>query len=183
MRRDQLEHIIRAASTISDDDEIVVVGSQSILGQFPHAPADLLVSEEADVFPKNHPERSDLIDGSIGERSQFHDTFGYYAQGVDERTATLPEGWKARLIAVRNLNTRGATGWTLEIHDLLISKYSANRKKDLEFAATAIRHGMVDESTLLDRLAATELDPRVRALVEANIRADFRLARARPDQR
>ncbi len=27
---------------------------------------------EADVYPKNHPERSDLIDGSIGELSPFH---------------------------------------------------------------------------------------------------------------
>jgi hypothetical protein len=39
MTRTQLEHIIRAAATISEDDEIVVLGSQAILGQFPNAPA------------------------------------------------------------------------------------------------------------------------------------------------
>lgn len=33
-----------------------------------------------------------MIDGSIGELSPFHETFGYYAQGVDETTAVLPEG-------------------------------------------------------------------------------------------
>lgn len=35
MRRRDLEHIIRAAADIADDDEIVVLGSQAILGQFP----------------------------------------------------------------------------------------------------------------------------------------------------
>ncbi len=57
MRRADLEHIIRASADISDDDEIIVIGSQAILGQHPDAPADLLVSVEADVYPKNHPER------------------------------------------------------------------------------------------------------------------------------
>jgi hypothetical protein len=82
--RQQIEHVIRAAADIADDDELVVIGSQAILGQFPSAPADLLVSVEADLYPKNHPERADLIDGSIGEGSPFHETFGYYAHGADE---------------------------------------------------------------------------------------------------
>ena len=51
MNRSQLEHLIGAAATIASDDEIIVVGSQSILGQFPDAPADLRVSVEADVWP------------------------------------------------------------------------------------------------------------------------------------
>jgi hypothetical protein len=37
MTRAQLEHVIRAAATIAEDDEIVVTGSQAILGQFPQA--------------------------------------------------------------------------------------------------------------------------------------------------
>lgn len=93
MKRRDLEHVIRAAADLSEDDEIIVIGSQAILAQFPEAPAELLTSNEADVFPKNHPERSDLIDGSIGEGSPFRATYGYYAQGVDEHTAVLPEGW------------------------------------------------------------------------------------------
>jgi hypothetical protein len=67
MTRSQLEHIIRAAADIADDDEIIVIGSQSILGQYPEAPAALLVSAEADVYPRNKPDRADLVDGSIGE--------------------------------------------------------------------------------------------------------------------
>jgi hypothetical protein len=105
MRRDPLEHVIRAAAHIADDDEIVVLGSQSVLGQFLNAPAVLLTSMEADVYPRNPPERWDLIDGSIGEGSPFHATFGYHAQGVEEATAVLPEGWKERLVAIAGPGT------------------------------------------------------------------------------
>src|SRR6185312_9048751 len=66
MTRDQLEHVIRAAAAIAGVTDIVVIGSQSILGAYPNAPEALLVSQEADVYPMQHPERGDLIDGSIG---------------------------------------------------------------------------------------------------------------------
>jgi hypothetical protein len=88
MKRENLEHIIRAATTIADDQELVIIGSQAVLGQFPDAPVDLCVSNEADVYPRNHPERWELIDGSIGELSPFHETFGYYAQGVEPKASS-----------------------------------------------------------------------------------------------
>jgi hypothetical protein len=152
MTRAQLEHIIRAASTIAEDDEIIVLGSQAVLGQYPDAPPELCASNEADVYPKNHPARWNVIDGAIGELSPFHETFGYYAQGVEEGTAVLPPGWAERLIAVQTPATRGATGLCLEIHDLLLSKYIAGRGKDRAYARAAIRGGMVDRTTLLGRL-------------------------------
>lgn len=157
MTRQQLEHIIRAAATIANDDDIVVIGSQSILGQFPSAPDELLVSVEADIYPRNHPERAELIDGSIGELSPFHETYGYYGQGVGPETAVLPGGWEDRLVAVHNANTRGATGWCLDIHDLLISKLVAWREKDRRFVAAALNHGLANRATLLARLDLTEL--------------------------
>lgn len=174
MKRSELEHIIRAAATIADDDEIIVIGSQSVLGQFPVAPAELLVSNEADVYPRNHPERWELIDGSIGELSPFHETFGYYAQGVQPGTATLPKGWDERLVSIKNENTRGATGLCLEIHDLLISKYVAGRDKDRRFARDALRHGLVDPMVLRERLAAVTVEDRLRQEVAAIIESDVR---------
>jgi hypothetical protein len=80
-----LEHVIRAAAAIATDPDIVVIGSQAILGQFPDAPAELRVSNEADVYPKGHPERSDLIDGSIGELSPFHETYASTPVPVEQR--------------------------------------------------------------------------------------------------
>ena len=57
---------------------------------------------------------------------------------------------------------RGRTGWCLEIHDLLISKYVAGRDKDLRFTAAAARHALANRSTLLERLAVTEVSPDAR---------------------
>lgn len=173
MKRHQLEHLIRAAADIADDDELVILGSQSILGQHPDAPAELLESNEADLYPKNRPERADLVEGSIGELSPFHDTYGYFAEGVAESTATLPDGWQDRLVPVNNENTRGATGWCLEVHDLAISKYAAGREKDRSFIRAAVRHGLLDQTVLRERLAATALADDRRAAIDQAIAADF----------
>ncbi len=35
MRRAQLEHVLRAASQIADDPNVLVIGSQSVLGAIP----------------------------------------------------------------------------------------------------------------------------------------------------
>jgi hypothetical protein len=172
MTRSELEHVIRVAGAIAEDSEIIVIGSQSILGQFPDAPRVLLMSAEADVYPLNHPERADLIDGSIGEGSHFHETFGYYAQGVGEETATLPAGWQSRLVRISNVNTAGTTGLCLEIHDLSISKYVAGREKDLQFTRELARHGLTDEKVLLKRLAGTAINSSVREIVTGRIRGD-----------
>ena len=65
MNRAQLEHVIRAAASIADDPEVVVIGSQSILGRYPDAPPSLCVSEDVDLYPRNHPDRSELVDLSL----------------------------------------------------------------------------------------------------------------------
>ncbi len=173
MTRSELEHVIRAAGSIADDAEIVVIGSQSLLGQFPAAPAILLASMEAGVFPRNHADRADLIDGAIGEGSLFHQSFGYYAQGVSERTATLPDGWQERLVRVSNPNTHGVTGLCLEVHDLAISKYVAGREKDLEFTRELARNDLIDKRTLIQRLRKTTVDAPRRRLIAGRIGRDF----------
>lgn len=134
---------------------------------------------EADLYPRNLPERAELIDGSIGEGSHFHEQFGYYAQGVSEATAVLPAGWKERLVRLKNPNTGGVEGLCLEIHDLAISKYVAGREKDLEFTRALARHGMTRRATLEARAAATNLATDHRRLVTARIARDFAPARRR----
>jgi hypothetical protein len=164
MNRQQLEHIVRASAAITGADEFVVVGSQAVLGQFPEAPPELLQSMELDLFATRDPLDADLIEGSIGEGSPFHRTFGYYAHGVGEETARLPDGWKARAIRVRTPRMGGATAICPEIHDLLVSKLVAGRAKDLVFIASAIGHGLGTLEALRDRLAETDLDEPIRAV-------------------
>ena len=173
MLRHELEHLIRACAAIAADDEIVVIGSQSILGQFPSAPAALLVSTEADVYPRNHPERADAIDGAIGEGSYFHETFGYYAQGVGPETALLPAGWEERLIPVRNENTRGATGYCLEIHDLLSAKALAGREKDLRFLKDVASAELATLDVLMERIAQTHCEAPRRTAAQGHARRAF----------
>lgn len=72
MTRAELEHAIRAACDVAQDDEVYVFGSQAILGQFPDASEALRMSQEADISPKNRPERVDAIDSNPGEQSPFH---------------------------------------------------------------------------------------------------------------
>ena len=174
MTRQQLEHVIRAACTIADDEELIIIGSQSILGSHPSAPEELLVSNEADVYPKNHPERTDLIDGTIGELSPFHETYGYYAQGVGPTTAVLPSGWDSRLVAIQNENTRWTKGLCLEPNDLVLSKYVAGREKDLHFARVAADHALVQRDQLLERLPTMVLTDAQRDLIRARIERDLK---------
>ena len=172
MNRLALEHIIRASGGNADDTHIVIVGSQAILGQYPDAPEELLLSVEADVYPKHHPENSILIDGAIGEMSMFHQTNGYYAHGVGEDTAVLPEGWHDRVIAVCNENTNGYTGECLEAHDLAVSKLAAGREKDMDFVRVLLAHQMVSAETIHERIGQVRSrDEQTRELMRTRLRS------------
>jgi hypothetical protein len=165
VHRPELEHIIRAAATAAGDEELIVIGSQAVFGQFPDAPEGLLASREADIYPRNHPERSIEIEGSLGDGSYFDSTYGYYARAVGPKTATLPAGWEGRLIEIRNENTGGASGWCLEIHDLLLSKCVAGRERDWEFVEEAVRQGLAEAAELRRRLADLPVSDARRAAV------------------
>jgi hypothetical protein len=162
MKRDELEHVIRAAATVAGEYELVVIGSQAILGQFPDAPDALLFSQEADIYPRTRPEKAIEIDGAMGDGSQFHETFGYYAHGVGPETPKAPKGWEQRLVAVRVPLPAGhdsqATGWCMEAHDLVLAKLAAGRERDMEFAEEAIRHDIVQPQELLRRVPDLPLD-------------------------
>jgi len=152
MKREEIEHLIRAAGAITESDEIIVIGSQSILGAYPEAPVELLRSREADLIPVQHPERWNLLDGVLGELSPFDETFGYFADGVEEKTAILPSGWKDRLIKIKNSNTDSVCGLCLEPHDLMVSKLMAGREKDLEFVSIALNARLVSLDTIIERV-------------------------------
>ena len=152
MTRDQLEHAIRAACDVADDNELLIFGSQSILGGHPNAPPELRASVEVDVQPKNRPEKVDSIDGALGELSPFHEMHGFYVQGVSIEVAQLPEGWEDRTHQVKNDNTRGNTGYCLEVHDLAASKLAAFRDKDRDFVRVLLIEQIIDADIFLHRI-------------------------------
>ena len=152
MRRADLEHILRAASAITKQTRFLVVGSQAIVGAVPEPSGVLGMSMEADLCPVDDPRAADLIDGSIGESSPFHETFGYYAQGVGPETAVLPKGWEHRVNRVIDPISR-AEGLCIEPGDLAASKLIAWREKDRQFIEALLSQRVIDVETLRARVS------------------------------
>src|SRR5437773_1371120 len=154
----ELEHLLREAGGVARDNEFVIIGSVAILGKFPDAPKELLTSVEADIYPRNRLEGSDVIERELGEGSEFHDRHGYHAHAVTPELATLPDGWETRLIRFRSKRTKGVTGWCLEPHDLAVSKLVVGRKKDTEFIYHRLVHQLVEPSGLRARIRLLPVD-------------------------
>ncbi|MGH3766815.1 MAG: DUF6036 family nucleotidyltransferase [Pseudonocardiaceae bacterium] len=164
MNREQLEHVLRAASQITGDPDVLVIGSQSILGALreDRLPPEAVTSIEVDVtfFDDPDDQKSDQVDGAIGELSTFHETHGYYAQGVSITTATLPRGWRQRTVMVESSSAAPGRGHCLEPHDCVVSKLIAGCPKDLVFAEALIRERLIDPAVLQERLdLVDELPP------------------------
>ena len=174
MNRQQLCHVLRAAADIVGVVDLVVIGSQAVLGTFEewHLPAEATRSVEADIAvdiaTANAPDDldesglADLIDGAIGEGSAFHQTYGYYAQGVETITATLTDGWRDRLVPINcesaTDDTVAAVGWCLEINDLWLSKAAAGRPKDYEFCLALASDNLVNLETIERRISGLPID-------------------------
>lgn len=159
MNKAEFDHTIRAVGAILGVDEILIIGSQAAHGSVrEQLPPEALRSVEVDVAAFEDPDsaKADLIDGSIGEASMFHETFGIYAQGVSETTATLPNGWRDRLVRYASPATEGTTAWCLDLHDLWISKAVAGRPKDFEYCRAFLDRRLVDADELDHRLEQTQ---------------------------
>lgn len=97
--------------------EVIVVGSQCILGTFreEQLPADATMSVEVDILPiaddnDETARLADLIEGVAGKFSPFEELHGFSIDGVDLTTSALPVGWRDRLVKVQNANTAAQTG-------------------------------------------------------------------------
>ena len=165
MRRDQLEHAIRTACQIIQQPEVIVVGSQAILGTYDESelPAAATMSIEVDILPMAETNEetarlADLIEGVAGEFSTFEELHGFSIDGVDLGTAVLPEGWRERLVKVQNANTAAPdgeprfTGWCLDKVDLCAAKLIAFREKDLSFVAALLDARLVERDDVIRRL-------------------------------
>ncbi len=173
MMRSEFAHAIRAAGAVLGVAELLVIGSQAIHGSVAEdVPLEAARSIEVDLAVRGDVDGrfADLIDGSIGEASMFHDTFGYYAQGVVETTAVLPSGWSERLVRFETAATHGVVAWCLELHDLWIAKAVAGREKDRDFCRVLLERGLVGSHELRQRLEQVSgIAPQVREAVAQRI--------------
>jgi len=175
VKRSEFDHAIRAAGSILGESEILIVGSQAGHGSLTDdLPVEAQRSIEVDIvaFDDSDARKADLIDGSIGEASLFHETFGIYAEGVSETTAVLPDGWMDRLVRYESPQTGGVVAWCLDLHDLWLAKAVAGRPKDLEFCRAFVHEGHVDPDVLRQRFESiTDLTDPVITVVSSLIDA------------
>ena len=160
MKREELEHILRAAAKIAGDPEVLVLGSQSILGSYDadDLPDAAHASIEADVtfFEDYDNDKSDQVDMYIGEDSHFHQMYGYYAQGVNIEVAVLPAGWRDRVVELESEAAEGARGHCLDPHDLVVAKLVAGRAKDMEFSDALLHAELIDPDLVIERAQLLE---------------------------
>jgi hypothetical protein len=163
--RDQLAHVLRAVARIAEDNDILVIGSQSILGSYPEdaLPPQATGSMEVDTAFFADPDgvKADMVDVNLGEFSEFHHEFGYYPQGVSVSTGVFPAGWRERLVIFETPRTEPGRGLCLEPHDCILGKLVRFDEKDLDFAVALVRVGLIDLDTLDSRVGTLPAHPAV----------------------
>jgi hypothetical protein len=172
MKKRQVDHVLRAAGRITGEKQFIIIGSQSLHGKHPDVADDILRSFEVDLIAKRDPLRSEWLN-VIGQDSHFHEQFGYYADPVDESTAVLPKGWKARLVSLPEGETEGVQGLCLDPHDLALAKYAAGRDKDLVFTRELATRGLVTHDRLKELLDETPVSQEVRDRIRSQMGRDF----------
>jgi hypothetical protein len=172
MKKRQVDHVLRAAGRITGEKQFIIIGSQSLHGKYPDVADEILRSFEVDIIAKLDPSRSEWLN-VIGQDSHFHEQFGYYADPVDENTAVLPKGWKARLVSLPDGETDGVRGLCLDPHDLALAKYAAGREKDLVFTRELVLRGLVEHDRLNALLEVTAVSQEVRAFIQGQMGRHF----------
>ena len=172
MKKRQVDHVLRAAGRITGEKQFVIVGSQALHGKYPDLADEIHQSAEVDLIAKRTADRTKWLN-AIGADSPFHETYGYYADPVDEATAILPKGWHGRLVNLPEGDTEGVRGLCLDPHDLAISKYAARRPKDLAFTRELARRSLLQKDRLLALLATTPVPQETKRRIRSDIEADF----------
>jgi hypothetical protein len=164
MKRSELEEAIVAATEIIRQREVLIIGSQAILGTFDEdsLPPSTTMSVEVDMAPLRDDAAetvANILDGALGEWSPFDEAHGFYVQGVSVKTAYLPDGWAGRTVAVIPPGHPDTTGRCLERHDLCAAKLARGDEKDRGFVDDLAAVGLVDPAIVLDRILSIT-DPR-----------------------
>lgn len=143
----------RGVAKLFDAEEVVIIGSQAILLAKPDIDKSLRMSVEIDAYPSNlhewqkeNPgdEASEYINALLGEGSDFHKSFGFYVDGVDDRTAKLPPDWRERAIRIKvESDDREITVVAPDPNDLVASKLVRGDEKDIKFARLCLQRGVV----------------------------------------
>ena len=159
--KNALHHILRATSGITNETTFVIIGSAAIIPRGRGLPLEMLLTNEVDLFSPNTTDFAliaDLIQGSLGEGSQFHKTFNYAADEVEPTTAKMPSDWQSRADNYTHHDCAGVTLIVPDPDDIAISKLVAWREKDQQWLIAGAKHKLISLSKMHDRLPLVPLD-------------------------
>src|SRR5260221_11781519 len=121
MKKQQVDHVLRAAGRITGETQFVIIGSQSLHGKFPDIADDIVRSVEVDLIAKRNSDRTEWLN-AIGQDSPFHQSFGYYADPVDDTSAVLPKSREGTPVKVPPGAARGGRGLCVGPQDPGVAK-------------------------------------------------------------
>lgn len=93
MNRAKLDRLLKAAAHRSGQSRFVLVGSAAVLGRGKNIPADMLQTNEIDIYA---PDADDIeavtedLQAYLGKDSAFALINGNYVDGVTPKTAKMP---------------------------------------------------------------------------------------------
>jgi hypothetical protein len=172
MTLDQVFKILQRARDLTQHRDIVVIGSNAVLGLAEHTaiPDDMSMSIDLDTYLKNDPGRTGELLAALGEGSPFHMKEGFYLDAVSPRLATLPDGWEARLLKVERDGNRA---WFIDPDDAAISKYARYEPRDQRWIRAGLDAGLISMPKVRARLRTTTfLDAAEDAAVRQRVEDD-----------
>jgi len=174
---EDLQRTVRALAREFKTDKVFIIGSQAILLSWPEAPVAMKMSPEIDAYPANAKiweteernrkpgsaaEASEHIHALFGEGSHFHQTHGFYIDGVDENTAKLPKGWNARAIVKRlEVDGRQVMAVAPAPDDIIVSKLARLDPKDKSFIEAYHAVRPLDLEIMEKRIALSNFEPAI----------------------
>ncbi len=158
MNLNQFYHVCQAACRVAGVDYVTVFGSNALL---PWLKIHLGIEDMKDFDPElvepdldlcfDDQRLNDLVDGAIGEESQFHKAFGVYAHpSLMRGLFWAPPSWVGR-VWIESVGRRKVI--IPHYLDLIVSKILAGRYKDSDFAAKVMAAFSVERATVDDLTA------------------------------
>ncbi|ODT51498.1 MAG: hypothetical protein ABS59_09960 [Methylobacterium sp. SCN 67-24] len=155
MNRAKLDRLLKAAAHRSKQNRFVLVGSAAVLGRGKNIPADMLQTNEIDIYA---PDAEDIeavsedLSAFLGDGTAFADANQCHVDGVSPTTSKMPSDWLSRTAEYTSPGCPGVTAIVPDLNDIAIAKTIAWRDKDKTWLAAGARNMLIDAATMHSRI-------------------------------
>lgn len=150
-----LQHLLRAASALAEDRQLLVLGFASLLASFPQLgqpDTPLAPTYDADICPRPFDDLTGtMLQEALGEDRAYHRRHGYHADILrDFILETLPRGWENRLVPLPGFPNAQA----IDPHDLAAVKLLVGRPKDFSLLRELLAGSLLKPEIIRQRIDA-----------------------------